>query len=306
MPEILLRFREGFAYTKDNSIRRKVITMARKALILYASVTGNTEKIANCFREALEEMNWAVDSIKITNQTNFVENPVFFDEYDLLFVGSPIMAGLPSTLIGKNLGLTASMPPRMYSDRLIMPGLKRPETPDYTPYAIEFATYGGTSTGPSECLATLAIEKLYLENLYIQTVGQFACLGTELHHASVDTIADDLNMSVDLASELLARFKKDPNAEEFKKYPPHIRGKIRQAANMGEQGPIHEPPELAKMSEEEKAMVKRAGVMPAEREQRPNADDKEAAKIFVRNVVKGYFPSEQGRREYGGEYISIS
>lgn len=280
--------------------------MARKALILYASVTGNTEKIANCFREALEEMNWTVDSIKITNKTNFVEEPIFFDQYDLLFVGSPIMAGLPSTLIGKNLGLTASMPPRMYSDRLIMPGLKRPETPDYTPYAIEFTTYGGTSTGPSECLATLAIEKLYLENLYIQTIGQFACLGTELHHASVDTIADDLGMSVDLASELLARFKKDPQAEEFKKYPPHIRGKIQQAANMGEQGPIHEPPEMAKMSEEEKALVKRAGVMPAEREQRPNTDDKEAAKIFVRNVVKGYFPSETGRREYGGEYISIS
>ena len=29
--------------------------MARKALILYASVTGNTEKIAGCFQEALEE-----------------------------------------------------------------------------------------------------------------------------------------------------------------------------------------------------------------------------------------------------------
>lgn len=280
--------------------------MARKALILYASVTGNTEKIAGCFQEALEEMNWQVDSIKITNQTSFVENPIFFDLYDLLFVGSPIMAGLPSTLIGKNLGLTASMPPRMYSDRLIMPGLKRPESPDYTPYAIEFCTYGGTSTGPSECLATLAIEKLYLENLYIQTIGQFACLGTELHHASVDTIADDLGISVDLASELLSRFKKDPKAEEFKKYPPHILGKIRQAANMGEQGPIHEPPEMAKMSPEEKALVKKAGVMPHEREQRPNADDKEAAKIFIRNVVKGYFPSETGRREYGGEYISIS
>ena len=280
--------------------------MARKALILYASVTGNTEKIAGCFQEALEKMNWQVDSIKITNQTSFVENPIFFDQYDLLFVGSPIMAGLPSTLIGKNLGLTASMPPRMYSDRLIMPGLKRPESPDYTPYAIEFCTYGGTSTGPSECLATLAIEKLYLENLYIQTIGQFACLGTELHHASVDTIADDLGISVDLASELLSRFKKDPKAEEFKKYPHHILGKIRQAANMGEQGPIHEPPEMAKMSPEEKALVKKAGVMPHEREQRPNADDKEAAKIFIRNVVKGYFPSETGRREYGGEYISIS
>lgn len=285
--------------------------MSRKALILCASVTGNTEKIANCFREALEEMEWSVDLIKLTPKTNFVEEPVFFDQYDLLFVGSPIMAGLPSTLLGKNLGLTASMPPRMYSDRLIMPGLKKPTEKDYTPYAVVFCTYGGTSTGPSECLATLAIEKLYLENLYIQTVGKFACLGTELHHASVDTIADDLNMDVDLASELLARFKEDPNAEEFKKYPPHIKGKLRQAANMGEQGPIHEPPEMANMSEEEKALLRGPegvgpGVHPFQREQRPNADDKEAARAFVRNIVKGYFPGAEGRRDYGGEYINIS
>lgn len=280
--------------------------MSRKALILYASVTGNTAKIAQCFDDALTEMGWSVDQIKITNKTNFVEEPVFFDQYDLLFVGSPIMAGLPSTLIGKNLGLTASMPPRMYSDRLIMPGLKKPERDDYTPYAVEFCTYGGTSTGPSECLATLAIEKLYLENLYIQTIGQFACLGTELHHASVDTIADDLNLSVDLASELLARFKKDPKAEEFKKYPPHILGKIRQAANMGEQGPIHEPPEMKNMPPEEREMLKHAGMGPMQREQRPNADDKEAAKIFIRNLVKGYFPGETGRRDYGGIYYSIS
>lgn len=280
--------------------------MAHKALILYVSVTGNTEKIAQSFQSALEELNWTVDMIKMTNKTNFVENPVFFDNYDLLFLGSPIMAGLPSTLVGKNLGLTASMPPRMYSDRLIMPGLKRPEDPEYTPYAVEFCTYGGASTGPSEVLATLAIEKLYLENLYIQSIGQFACLGTELHHASVDTIADDLNMSVDLASELLARYKKDPKAEEFQKYPPHIRGKLAQAANMGEQGPIHEPPEMAKMSEEEKKLIKKAGVMPSQREVRPNQDDKEAAKIFARNLVKCYFPSEEGRRLYGGEMFSIS
>lgn len=281
--------------------------MGRKALIIYATVSGNTEKISNCFKDALEEQKWSVDMIKLTNKTNFVEEPVFFDEYDLLFLGSPIMAGLPSTLVGKNLGLTASMPPRMYSDRLIMPGLKRPDTEDYTPYAVVFATYGGASTGPSECLATLAIEKLYLENLYIKTVGQFACLGSETRHASVDTISDDLGIEVDAASELLARYSENPTAEEFKKYPPHILGKIRTAAQMGEQGPIHEPPELAAMSPEEKErfMVGRDN-NPFVKELRPNADDKETARIFVRNIVKGCFPRETGRRDWGGEYICIS
>ena len=41
--------------TSNNKTARKGCDiMARKALILYASVTGNTEKIAGCFQEALE------------------------------------------------------------------------------------------------------------------------------------------------------------------------------------------------------------------------------------------------------------
>lgn len=151
------------------------------------------------------------------------------------------MAGLPSTLIGKNLGLTASMPPRMYSDRLIMPGLKRPETPDYTPYAIEFTTYGGTSTGPSECLATLAIEKLYLENLYIQTIGQFACLGTELHHASVDTIADDLNMSVDLASSCWPGSRRTPRRRNSRNIRPTFAARSSRPPTWASRAPSTSP-----------------------------------------------------------------
>jgi hypothetical protein len=65
------------------------------------------------------------------------------------------------------------------------------------------------------------------------------------------------------------------------------------------------------MSEEEKARLRGPegvgpGVHPFQREQRPNADDKEAARAFVRNIVKGYFPGAEGRRDYGGEYINIS
>ena len=39
--------------------------MSRKALILYASVTGNTAKIAQCFDDALTEMGWSVDYSQI-------------------------------------------------------------------------------------------------------------------------------------------------------------------------------------------------------------------------------------------------
>lgn len=295
----------------------------QKALIMYASVTGNTEKVGFAFKEALEGMGWTVDTLKLTGKTNFVENPIYFDEYDLLFLGSPIMAGLPSTLLGKNLGLTASIPPRMYSDRLIMPGLRRPETEDYAPFGVVYATYGGASTGPKECLATLEIEKLYLDNLYITVIGEYACLGTEAHHAAVDTVADGLGQSVDIASDTLARFKADPNAEEFKNMPPHILGQLRSAAGMGEGGPIHGAEEILKMDKSDKASTTKLnrgpgrpggppegmpeGAMdPSKREPRPNADDLEAARIFARNLVKCYFYEDGSRRRFGGELFSIS
>lgn len=296
----------------------------KKALVLYASITGNTEKIGFAFREALEEMGWTVDTCKMTGKTNFIENPIFFDDYDLLFLGSPIMAGVPSPLLPKHLGLTQSIPPRMYSDRLIMPGLKRPETEDYAPYGVVYATYGGASTGPKECLATLEIEKLYLDNLYVQNVGMFACLGTEAHHAAVDTVADKAGMTVEIASDTLARFKENPNAEEFKKMPPHILGELRKAANMGEGGPIHNAEEILEIDRKSrkdggshKEAGRPGGKPPTEglegghmqmrnQEPRPNADDITAAKIFARNLVKCYFYEDGSRRRPGGELISIS
>lgn len=297
----------------------------KKALVLYASITGNTEKIGFAFRDALQEMGWEVDTFKMDRKTNFVENPIFFDDYDLLFLGSPIMAGVPSPLLPKHLGLTQSIPPRMYSDRLIMPGLKRPETDDYAPYGVVYATYGGASTGPKECLATLEIEKLYLDNLYIQNIGMFACLGTEAHHAAVDTVADKAGMSVEIASDTLQRFKDNPNAEEFKNMPPHILGELRKAANMGEGGPIHDANEILEIDRKSrkdggahKAAPGGPGGKPPKggmegghmqmrnQELRPNADDIEAAKIFVRNLVKCYFYENGGRRRHGGELVSIS
>ena len=80
------------------------MTIKKKGLILYASVTGNTEKVAKAFGKAFENCGWSYDLVKITAKTSFKKDPVYFDDYDFVCLGSPIMAGLPSTLIGKNLG----------------------------------------------------------------------------------------------------------------------------------------------------------------------------------------------------------
>lgn len=92
----------------------------RRALILYATMTHNTEKIANWFREAFEFYNWDVSIFKlaITNDWNSIQDKVYFDDYDVVCLGSPIVAGSPLQIIvrlfslggGSGMDQTATMP----------------------------------------------------------------------------------------------------------------------------------------------------------------------------------------------------
>ena len=45
----------------------------RRALIMYATMTKNTEKVAVWFKETFEEYNWDVTFLKITNNMNWAE-----------------------------------------------------------------------------------------------------------------------------------------------------------------------------------------------------------------------------------------
>ena len=67
----------------------------RKALMIYSSMTGNTKMIAEAFGEVCEENGFAVDYLKIAPGIDWDEHPVYVEEYDLVGLGSPIIAGLP-------------------------------------------------------------------------------------------------------------------------------------------------------------------------------------------------------------------
>ena len=69
----------------------------RRALILYATMTKNTEKIARWFQETFEEYKWEVTSIRLKNtmDVDAVQPRVYFDDYDVVCLGSPIVAGYP-------------------------------------------------------------------------------------------------------------------------------------------------------------------------------------------------------------------
>ena len=70
-----------------------------KALIIYTSITKNTEKIARAFEESFRSYGWEVDLQRITNKTERLESD--YEKYDVVCLGSPIVAGSPLTCIQK-------------------------------------------------------------------------------------------------------------------------------------------------------------------------------------------------------------
>ena len=67
----------------------------RRALILYATMTKNTEKVATWFNETFNEYGWETNLIRIMPNTNWAElqDVSYFDDYDLVCLGSPIVGG---------------------------------------------------------------------------------------------------------------------------------------------------------------------------------------------------------------------
>lgn len=176
----------------------------RRALILYASMTGNTEKIANCFKEAFEEYCWDVKMFKMTAGADWLgeQENLYFDDYDVICVGSPIIAGSPMNIVRQALALHGGgedlhdilrkklekegrefkpgRSPELFFWRRNFskyPGILTPG--DSRPVGIVFTTYGGGFFGSGECLATLETMKMYLELKSVDVIGKFACPGAE-------------------------------------------------------------------------------------------------------------------------------
>lgn len=183
----------------------------RRALILYATMTRNTEKIAVWFKETFEYYNWDVTFVRLTNNGSYLREfagKLFFDDYDVICLGSPIVAGAPLQAVVKGLsfggggGLEKEVQDKLDSsagDAAAAPAeplcmWRRSHAPyagvlnksDSVPLGIVFSTYGGGFFGTGECLATLETLKLYLANYSVNVVGRFACAGKETGPAGYD------------------------------------------------------------------------------------------------------------------------
>lgn len=148
----------------------------KKSLILYQSMSGNTEKVALRFKKAFEKKGWKCDVFKIDKEIDVNNSPFDFRDYDFLCVGSGVYRSLP----GKEITATIYWPSHDYErtgkrrnilHSRIVPGPK---------VGIVFATYAGAHLGPKEAEPALSLLELYMEHLKFKCVGRFSCPGRRI------------------------------------------------------------------------------------------------------------------------------
>jgi len=171
--------------------------MAKKSLILYASWTGNTEKVALRFKKVLEQKGWQCDILKVDQKTDVKHPPFQYEAYDLLCVGSPVVHKKPVEEV-MSIMAGAPLPPSEGGPKAAFMGKGPREVPEkyrvpeeriaktitgkivFGPDAkkgVVFMTYGGTHLGPKEAAPAMSLMALEMEHIPFQCVGQFACPG---------------------------------------------------------------------------------------------------------------------------------
>lgn len=264
------------------------MAIKQRGLILYASITGNTEQVAKAFEKAFLGCGWSCDLVKIDGKTNFKQTPVYFDDYDIVCLGSPVMAGIPAPNIGRVLGLTQPEPPRMWRGGM-GPGMDMQGGPSPDVKAVVFATYAGAIR---EAYSTLAVEKQYLECLRLKIVGQFSCPGCEISHMAVDRTAAIMGVQVEKAAPLVQLYKTNPDGPAFSKLTPEKHQAMRDA--------VADPRDMPDYEGMEHFIAPKYDL-----ENRPNAHDLTMAEYFMQNLIQDYFFGRTVPQESHGEYLCI-
>jgi hypothetical protein len=187
--------------------------MSKKCLIMYTSLTGNTEKVALRFKSTFERNGWECDTFKVRKSADDILRPPFDPAaYDFLCVGSGIRSHLPyNEIVNVLRRFRIDKDPRILlrnRDEDI-PYIKEP-VPQYPPRdkgkpfqqkivlggdskkGIVFATYGGHEFGPKEAVPTLELLALEMEHLKFKCLGQFCCPGEFMKGPSPGTYHGDI------------------------------------------------------------------------------------------------------------------
>ena len=140
-----------------------------KSLVLYDSMGGNTEKVAQRIYATLKDSNREVDIIKFKSGID-----VDFFEYELVFVGSPVINWLPTQrmmdFVKKKLQFYMKQG-KILPSAPILPGK----------YAVCFCTYAGPHIGEKEAIPLTIWLRAFFEHLGYSVLDRWHIVG-EFHN----------------------------------------------------------------------------------------------------------------------------
>jgi roadblock/LC7 domain-containing protein len=291
----------------------------RKAVVLYGSLTGNTEMVGKAFAEVLEEYGFETRCEKLVGGKDWSNDPVYFKDYDIVVLGSLIVAGLPYKEVYQLLGLQGNRtimgkalePPKQgepldpdsnpmgrLSSHSGIPGIVAPSVATGSPgakgdnlptiYGVVYATYGGSGVGPPECYGSLEVMEDLLRVNGVRTVGKFACPGKEMRHEAVDGLAKDFNMNIADVQAMLQRWSLDPEAEEFQKMGKEKTDIIAKYMNAGD--------DYSMLEGNDPLGIGKPGstFWHYDSGKRPSKRDLTKAKIFMAEIIEDYFLTTTG------------
>ncbi len=147
-----------------------------KALILYDSFGGNTEKVANSIYNALNVDLKHLDIVKVNNNLT-----IDFYDYELVFIGSPVIDWLPTKTMIDFLKTKLSD----YNTK----GLIKPSAPIIPgKFGVCFGTYAGPHIGKREALPMTMWLRSFLEHIGYIVLDEWHVTGTFKNR-------DDLNLN---------------------------------------------------------------------------------------------------------------
>ena len=136
-----------------------------KSLILYDSIGGNTEKVAKRIYDTLKGTTNEINFFKFTSDID-----VDLFEYDLIFLGSPVIDWLPT----KRMMEFVKKKLQFYSGQ----GKIKPSSPfGSRKYGICFCTYAGPHIGKNEARPMTMWLRSFLEHLGYTVLDQWHIVG---------------------------------------------------------------------------------------------------------------------------------
>jgi hypothetical protein len=171
---------------------------------MYASLSGNTEKVALRFKSTFEKHGWQCDAFKLDRETDIHHLPFRFKDYDFVCVGSGVILHEPYNEILMPLRRAIfGVDPRLFlqSRGEAITYMKYPIPDPATPEPAEtsdgnepmqhhkvvwgadskksvvFITYSGYDFGPKEAQPALALLALEIEHLGFECIGWYSCPG---------------------------------------------------------------------------------------------------------------------------------